>query len=820
MPQNVNYEKYQNQVNEFNQKYGVKFSYEEFESNILKMRNFKRNFNFESKDMTMEDSIYRGTFSNLYKQSAHSFIDKKIKNFSYADFLQDYEALIANYRIECEKTGYPKPSVRGGWTKDSDVLESVNKKIADVKDKTQDDVEDRYEKRELRIRDMRAYAEQLRDSGETSVEKISALFVYANALESYNKKRNFFSRTFGTQGRAERNNANNIRAIANALIGDDRTRQRELDNILALKSGTAFKVDVSTALKDALKNEKIAEERRQIEIVNDKQPAELRDFLEIGYRPNLAALDEEWNIVAPFYDDVVKQNKYWSGNTFEDRMKREIFQKNYIRLQLMREAVRKYGGGTPKFAVDLYNKTEVAWAMEDNQLKNNYPDYTPKIPAGYGENHIQNDNVKEPQVLDNNESCKTQYDNIVADEGFESAFEEELWNSIKAYVGSSVKKEDVIDGIYEKMLQAAESVNEIYDELETKNASQEDKVDNIHESLHSIYYNAFSSLDVCQMDITNQVVAAQKISDIIINKLTPVAFNKAALSKYSNNYAINDKNIVPEILQSSGKGLNEDKIDAIMKKAKSDVNKSAPKSVNNVQKESISINMTENSSQKEQKANESVNLTAAQRYDRLTFSITFKRNMLSEIKAIVKGEADVSDIDESASATYVELMEESKQQSEDFDNYQNEYKKLDENEKNQKLNEKMQDNAKEMFSRAYSLLDYFDISLDRKPVVAQKMADLFLNSATPVGFYPEKYGQFGINYAIKDSKFAMETMSKSEFALNKTDAKMIIDDCVKELGSREKVIINKNDIGDSAKSNNVSNKREEKTSFKGFTFKK
>lgn len=413
MPQSANYGAYQEQVNAFNQKYGVNFSYGEFESNVLKMQSLKRNFNAKMKDMTMEDSIYRGMFLNLYKQSAHSFVDRKIGKFFYADFLKDYEALISNYRTECEKTGYPKPSVRGAWTKESDIAKSIKEKLADVKSESQDDVEDRYEKRELRIRDMRAYAEQLRDRGETSVEKISALFVYANALESYNQKRNFFSRTFGTQGRAERKNARDIRAIANALIGDDPKRKRELERAIDVPMGRMFKNEIEIAVDHTLKKEKAAEERRQIKIENDKPPAELRDFLEIGYRPNLAALDEEWEVVEPFYDAVVKQNKYWAEHNVENLMRREVFQKNYIRLKLFRDMAIAYGGGTPKYVVDVYQKTEMAWSIEDNQLKSHYPEYSPKIPAGYGENsqvvgdvqkseeksELQNDGVVNETVL-------------------------------------------------------------------------------------------------------------------------------------------------------------------------------------------------------------------------------------------------------------------------------------------------------------------------------------------------------------------------------------------------------------------------------------
>ena len=97
---------------------------------------------------------------------------------------------------------------------------------------------------------------------------------------------------------------------------------------------------------------------------------------------------------------VIRQQKYWAEKTFENEVKKEIFQKNYIRLKLMKTVAEKYGGGTAKAAVDLYNKTEGAWAYQDSEFARLHPDYQPKIPAGYGDAApLQNENnVDEKQA--------------------------------------------------------------------------------------------------------------------------------------------------------------------------------------------------------------------------------------------------------------------------------------------------------------------------------------------------------------------------------------------------------------------------------------
>ena len=122
------------------------------------------------------------------------------------------------------------------------------------------------------------------------------------------------------------------------------------------------------------------------------------------------------------------------------------------------------------------------------------------------------------------------------------------------------------------MLEVAKSFNEIYDEVKDINEGVESINSAVHDFALSIFSDAFNSLESCNMEITDQVVSAQQVSDIILKKATVVGFNGAEYSMFAQNYAIANGIYVSEILEFSDKNISEDSINAVISNAKRELN--------------------------------------------------------------------------------------------------------------------------------------------------------------------------------------------------------------------------------------------------------
>ena len=157
-----------------------------------------------------------------------------------------------------------------------------------------------------------------------------------------------------------------------------------------------------------------------------------------------------------------------------------------------------------------------------------------------------------------------------------------IWDEIKTKVDGSVKKEAVMGEIVNKMLISAANINEIYDDVKSVDANVENLNETIQDSMRSVFSDAFNSLDSCNMEITDQVISAQKVSDIVLNKATVVGFKGDEYSAYAKNYAISDEFTVPDLLSISGRGLSQNSINVVVSNARSELNvqvKAAPEPV-------------------------------------------------------------------------------------------------------------------------------------------------------------------------------------------------------------------------------------------------
>ena len=193
------------------------------------------------------------------------------------------------------------------------------------------------------------------------------------------------------------------------------------------------------------------------------------------------------------------------------------------------------------------------------------------------------------------------------------------------------------------------------------------------------------------------------------------------------------------------------------------------------------------------------NLSATERGQKLREENSFKNAMMKQIMNCIRHSRIPEDLKrtKAISQIYEELMEYAVDVICDTcDDYEREPDAFD------NIHNMMDVFAKTMFEKAYTSLDGFKIPEEKKLIAAQRLANLFLTKATPVGFTPEKYGKYGNNYAIKFRDNVIELMKKdTEYNIAESIYGKILDDTMNELGSREAYAVDRNDLKSS--NNNV-----------------
>ena len=262
------FDKYQYLVTAFNNKYGLDFSYEEYETTVLKNQNLASVFAMEKKSINMENRVYISKFGAMYKKAFTNFLDKKIENFSTEQMLKDYRTLMKGYRSARKEANNP---LEQNWVASSYLIESAKENIKTIPGNKPDYVEERYLKGELRIRDMRAEVKRLMSmEGEKTPEILAVVLGYSEALKCVNVDRPLWWRWIHPfRNAAEQRESENFANVVKSLVGD-----------YAVAAFTAgYKKTFDIMLDGTIKNTRsevadLAERLKAEEITGDAQKAD------------------------------------------------------------------------------------------------------------------------------------------------------------------------------------------------------------------------------------------------------------------------------------------------------------------------------------------------------------------------------------------------------------------------------------------------------------------------------------------------------------------------------------------------------------------
>ena len=162
-------------------------------------------------------------------------------------------------------------------------------------------------------------------------------------------------------------------------------------------------------------------------------------------------------------------------------------------------------------------------------------------------------------------TCEDQAKVLFEDDGFKKSTEDSLLSAVDKSKFTA-KKAIIKPMLYTPLTFEAMKFNQKYDNYVADESSKEEFEGMIAAQAKAMYKVAFTKLMAFKLDLKDRIVAAQKITDLVLNSATPVAFKQNEYGKYGNNFALKNDECVREALVENGiavdeNALNEAKIE-------------------------------------------------------------------------------------------------------------------------------------------------------------------------------------------------------------------------------------------------------------------
>ena len=160
----------------FNERYGVQFDIKKFNKQLTRTAD--------------ANEIYRAAYLELCDKAYRNFFDDKFKDgIDFAQMFYQFESeIIAPYRKECEGKGKNLPGEFGGWIPGT-FLTSVKKLLSDMPTNNQDYIEQRYNQKDIRLRDLRAEFNSIKNDGLAASDALASLYVKIDTIDRVNENR-------------------------------------------------------------------------------------------------------------------------------------------------------------------------------------------------------------------------------------------------------------------------------------------------------------------------------------------------------------------------------------------------------------------------------------------------------------------------------------------------------------------------------------------------------------------------------------------------------------------------------------------------------
>ena len=156
-------------------------------------------------------------------------------------------------------------------------------------------------------------------------------------------------------------------------------------------------------------------------------------------------------------------------------------------------------------------------------------------------------------------TCSDQAKVLIDDENFKKSIEADLLSAVdKSKL--MAKKTLIKPMLYTPLTAEALKFNQKYDNFVDDESSKEELDGLIAAQAKAMYVVAFTKLTAFKLELKDRIVAAQKIADLVLNSVTPVAFKQNEYGKYGNNFALKNDECVREALAANGIAVDDNAI--------------------------------------------------------------------------------------------------------------------------------------------------------------------------------------------------------------------------------------------------------------------
>lgn len=265
-----NFEAYADFERNFNIKYKVNFTFEQYEAQKLNKKNTEPALKGQ-KNIGKENLKYRNALLNIYKECVQNMKDKKYNSFNPSELATDFAKLMNHYRDYCNKNDKIAPDVNGGWT-GIETMDSMRATLATIKPEKLKDTTDRYISGNLRLRDIRATVRKLTENGISSVsdEGLAEIMIYKESIQTAVENRSgWWKLIHPFKNNAEQKAVEALDTIINFNLENILTAQGIVDGEIISNAKSALD-RATNSIEEVVENRAPKKERMNMDFMSEK----------------------------------------------------------------------------------------------------------------------------------------------------------------------------------------------------------------------------------------------------------------------------------------------------------------------------------------------------------------------------------------------------------------------------------------------------------------------------------------------------------------------------------------------------------------------
>lgn len=373
----LDYTQFQPQVEEFNKKYGVNFSFNTFKNNAYAALVLEQ--------IDHQNLAYKMTVKDLYRKLAISAISKNTKPTFNNEMLKDFEEMLMKpFRTAAQAEDLDFPIEYAGMS-ELEGYRLIHETISNVPRSVTELYKSDYKNGRLSISQMRSFTESLSADDLTAQDAITAIR-HANALKMTHRERSFWWKLFHPfRSNAESRDSAFIVTRLKDLIG-----QAKLNGQIAMNYNELSKLanqehnaldnslsEIENKIRELTGEKKQDEPKQKIEAPVQKDPEPLpenkhlanKNLMKIGFRPSIDNLEAEEKELEALRNATYNHGWSKTGDTTFEENFYDLISENHFRCVQISTTLSDEG---IKAATQKIEDSETKWSIFDKAFRNKF----------------------------------------------------------------------------------------------------------------------------------------------------------------------------------------------------------------------------------------------------------------------------------------------------------------------------------------------------------------------------------------------------------------------------------------------------------------